>query len=85
MKNKNVEVMPVQARAVGRRSRVLTAVLLLPLALTGVAGAQEIEAMATSVQGGVDTVKTAVFAIVGVVVLIGLGVWAARHLKPKGG
>lgn len=81
------ELMPVRARLASRgtASRALTAALLAPLLVTGVAGAQEIEAMATSVTGGVETVQTAVFAIISVVVLIGLGVWAARHLRPKGG
>ncbi len=70
-----------RARAAGLRVR--HAVLLVPFALMGAAGAQaEITAIAGNAQGSVDAVKTAVVALIGVGVIIVLLFWGAKKLKP---
>jgi len=63
-----------------------TGVLLAPFAMTG-AFAQTgdpIAAMGTTASTGADTVQDTIVKIAGVVVVIGLLIWGATKLKPRG-
>ena len=64
-------------------------VILPVLAMTAfgsLASAQDndVSKLASTATAGGDAVKSAVVTMAGVVVVIGLLVWASRHLKPKG-
>lgn len=63
-----------------------TSLLLAPFAMTG-AFAQTgdpIAAMGTTASTGADTVQSTIVKIAGVVVVIGLLIWGATKLKPRG-
>jgi hypothetical protein len=83
---KLVEVTRTPSKAFQMGTRLRNAVVFAPFALATLAGAQsaDITAMAGNAQSGVDAIKTAVVGLVGVIVVIGLLVWGAKHLKPKG-
>lgn len=76
---------PKTSRA-ARISQIATGVVASGLVLASQAFAvdADISAMAKNATDGTDAVKTAVVALVGVVLTIGLLIWGSRHLKPKG-
>lgn len=77
---------PKTSRA-ARISQIATGVVASGLVLVSqamAAGDADIAAMATNATDGTNAVKTAVVALVGVVLTIGLLIWGSRHLKPKG-
>lgn len=84
------EVVKVEGRTVTvlpaapARRRVAAAGLVAALVSASLAGAQDVAGLVTAAETGTNGIQAAVFTVLGIALAIGIGVWAVRHLKPKG-
>lgn len=67
-----------------RAKNAFTALSIGAMSLAATAGAQDVTALGATASTGAASVLTAVVAIGGTVVAIGLLVWGASKLKPRG-
>lgn len=80
VEGQTVTVLPVAPA----RRRVAAAGFVAALITASMAGAQDVSALTTAASTGTSGIQAAVFSVLGIALAIGIGVWAVRHLKPKG-